>query len=1125
LNASLEASTRPSFFTLFQDSFSEEVWNTTYKDHQDKDINDSFWRVACAIASVEITEELRKKWTENFYEMMINFHCVPGGRILANAGTEFKGTSLINCFVSPSPAFDADSMVGILQTLKAQTLTLKSEGGWGNNFSVLRPRGSFINGIGVESPGAVKFMELFDKSSEIITSGSGSKSLNKKAKGKIRKGAMMGVLDCLGGNTPINTIEGKKPIKELVGTKPYLYCTDGEGNVYVRQAELVWSKGSRKTIRVVFDNDDFIDCTAEHEFMLTDGTYKKAQDLQMSDSLSALNKRMLNNYLHLGITGSRKLIAEHNAVYEMMYGEYPSCLGSKKRTGTDTIAHHMDEVKWNNHPENIQRMTVKEHSIHHSDLLKQMQKDRAQKMKGTTWTEFYGTEKAEDIRKKYTSKRKGTIPWNKGLVFSKDNTNHKVVRIEEGIEQEVFDIAMPEYHNFCANGVFVHNCWHPDIVEFITAKQTSNRLQKFNVSVNCVDAFMEKVLQVYEWKKAGVEQELVDEITWDLIFPETTHKQYKAEWKGDIVDWQEKGYPVTVYKTLKVEWLWNLITQSTYNRNEPGILFLDRSNKFNQLNYLEKIASTNPCGEQMLSPGGICCLGTLNLTQFVNKTHTGFDLTKVKKYVKYLVRFLDNVNAYSDAPLPEYVEAMRKKRRIGCGLMGWGSALYMMQVRFGSAKADEVRAELLKAFTHAGVAASIELAEEKGMFEFCDPEKHVISPYWDNIDLPKSLRERMRKSGIRNSSLFSMQPNGNSSIFANIVSGGIEPIFLHGYIRTIIVADMPAHIADVTPIWYQGEWYETEMFKFAEEGDEQILRGVDKHGVVYKIDKNRGLTKEVLCEDYGVRFLKSLGLWDATADWAVTTDTLSVNEHVSDLKGFAKAVDSACSKTVNLPNDYSFEAFQGIYLDAYKTGFIKGLTTYRAGSMTAVLSAADQKNNTDEEVIISDIKMPDTSSAEVKVLRDHEGGSSRKWYVTVTLNENKAPIALFVQTNAMEKTVTTNDALERLLAMARTKGIPEKYVAGVEEKFQHDSNSTKIARTIGLLLRHGVRIKNIVAEIDKIEGVTFASFLFHLKKLLGGYIKDGEKIAGATCSNCGSSQMVYESGCSKCLQCGGSKCS
>ena len=1223
----LAANTRPSYTTTFQDSFSQEVWYNTYRDHNDKDINDTFWRVAKAIASVEITEELRKTWSENFYDMMTNFKVLPGGRILANAGTEFKGTTLVNCFVSPNVKYDIDSIGGILQTLKDQSLTLKSEGGWGHNFSALRPRGAFINGIGVETPGSVKFMELFDKSSEIITEGSGRKSSNKKAKGKIRKGAMMGVLDC----------------------------------------------------------------------------------------------------------------------------------------------------------------------------------------------------------------------------------------------------------------------WHPDIIEFITAKQTQNRLQKFNVSVNCVDKFMEKVVNLYELKSVGTPQEELDKITWDLIFPQTTHETYKSEWKGDIQDWLEKGYPVDVYKTVKVEWLWNLITQSTYNRNEPGILFLDRSNKFNQSNYIEKIMSTNPsmpaktkvhtdkgifnieqlenqnfkvksldgiwadakciksgknkplielefgnifktarstkehrwpvydqrmdriykvnadelkigdlipvnrnetlgirgdmtltkeegfflgyfigdgwfnerknnagkyfmgvtfgsslaeqmmaetilkfinnrkkekssitrtkggfdiqttsiefakflmerfglkpgvkcipeivwksndefiigfidgllssdghvskstastkcvdfitsrkdialdyskllsffgvntginysskpssfpnkknyqrnydrysvrisgnfinkfcnvfqithpdkfmrleklsevtsklrcgrwenyveitdirdggsedvwdisvyhnqhvfptdwcytgnCGEQQLSQGNVCVLATLNLTQFVNETRTGFDLEKIKKYTKYLVRFLDNVNSYSDAPLPDYVDAMRKKRRIGAGLMGWGSALYMLKVRFGSKKADEIRSTILKAFTHAGVEASIDLAEEKGMFELCDPNKHVLSPYWDNIDLPVSLRNRMKKIGIRNSSLFSMQPNGNSSIFANIVSGGIEPIFLHGYIRTVIVGNIPEHMSSVTPLWYQGEWYETEMFKFVQEGDEQILRGIDTNNVVYKIDKNRGLTKEVLCQDYGVRYLSSIGEWDADADWAVTTENLTVNEHVDDLKGFAKAVDSACSKTVNLPNNYNFEDFQNIYLDAYKTGYIKGLTTYRAGSMTSVLSAVEQKDVIDEEVILTDIKMPDSSRAEIKILRDYEGGGKRKWYVTISLNENSAPIGLFVQTNALEKTVIANDAVDQLIILARQKNIPETFILSTIEKCLHDTNSTKIARAIGLLLRHGVRIKNIVSALDKVENVGFGSFVFQIKKLLSGYIKTGEIVEGQTCSEC-NGKLIYESGCQRCINCAASKCS
>jgi ribonucleoside-diphosphate reductase alpha chain len=531
------------------------------------------------------------------------------------------------------------------------------------------------------------------------------------------------------------------------------------------------------------------------------------------------------------------------------------------------------------------------------------------------------------------------------------------------------------------------------------------------------------------------------------------------------------------------------------------------------------------CSEQMLANGSICVLGSINLTQFVNGNRTEFDLEKIKKYTQYLIRFLDNVDTYSDAPLPEYIYSMRNKRRIGAGLMGWGSSLMMLKIKFGSEEALSLQKKLLNTFTLSGVGASLDLAVEKGMFSLCEPEKHVLSPYWNNIDLPDNLRNRMKKNGIRNSSLFSDQPTGNTGVEANIVSGGIEPVFLPEYIRTVIVSNIPEHIKLVTPNWYVGEWHETEMFKFATEGDEQILRGIDDFGTIYKIDKSRGLTKEVLCQDYGVRFLNKLGEWDPDATWAVTTTQLSVADHINDLSGWCKAADSSVSKTINLPNDYSFEKFQNVYIDAYKTGYIKGCTTYRTGTMSSVLSAADQKDDiSDEEIILDDVKLPDTTVAEMKVLRDHESGGTRKWYVTVGLNANKAPISIFVQTNAMEKSVTTNDAVDRIINLARLKGIPTKYIESTIRKCGNDSNSVKIARSIGLLLRHGVRIKNIVSELDKVEGVGFTSFLFHIKKMLSTYIRDGEKVEGEKCTQCGG-QLIYESGCYHCASCGNSKCS
>lgn len=857
--------------TIFEDSFSEEVWTSTYKDHNDETINDTLFRVAMSAASMEKTDELRHMWTELFYDMLSEFKVTSGGRIYANAGTTWGGTTLMNCFVGPREPRDIDSLNSILSHLNSQANTLKSEGGWGENFSYIRPRGAFIHGVGVETPGAVKYMELFDKSSEIITAGSGKKSTNKKAKGKIRKGAMMGVMDC----------------------------------------------------------------------------------------------------------------------------------------------------------------------------------------------------------------------------------------------------------------------WHPDIVEFITAKTQPGRLTKFNISVNCTDEFMNKVLRIHEIDRLLAEEPTdTDQLMaereeldkWNLRFPETSFDRYADEWDGNLRLWEAKNYPVNVYNTISVLGLWNLIMESTYNRAEPGVLFLDRANYFLPLNYAETVFATNPCGEQVLAPGGVCNLASLNLTQFVNKDRTGFDLKKIEKYVRYMVRFLDNINDLTNAPLPEYVDSIRKKRRIGVGILGWGSALYMLKTRFASDQANEFREDVMRTIARTAYMTSIDLAEEKGMFEYCQPAKHVDAPFIKNLELPDEYMKKLEKHGIRNSSLLSIQPTGNTSITANVVSGGLEPVFLHEYIRTVIVNHTPDEIVDVSPKWHEGEWAETKMFKFTTEGDEEILRGVAPDGTVYKIDKNRGLTKEVLCEDYGVRHMKRCGEWDADADWAATALSMTVNDHVNDLKGFARWVDSAISKTVNVPHDYPFEGFKGIYIDAFKSGYVKGVTTYRSGTMTTVLSAKDEKDAgpDDEEIILDDVKLPDSAPATMKTLK----AEGVKFYLSVVWNEQQnRPFALFVQTNSREKEIIASDAVDRLISLAKAKGIPERHITDVLEKINRDNNVSKIARTISLLLRHGVLIKNITRTLDQVENVTAGSFVFHIKKFLSSFIKDGETVEGATCENCGSTNVIYQEGCSVCKDCGSSKCS
>ena len=526
--------------------------------------------------------------------------------------------------------------------------------------------------------------------------------------------------------------------------------------------------------------------------------------------------------------------------------------------------------------------------------------------------------------------------------------------------------------------------------------------------------------------------------------------------------------------------------------------------------------------EQTLAPGGVCCLGSINLTQFINDVGTDFDYEKLKKYVRYMVRFLDNVNQYSNAPLPEYLDSMRNKRRIGVGILGWGSALFMLKVRFGSDKSAELRENVMKTLAITTYEASIDLAIEKGKFTYCDPIKHSQGKFVNSIGLSEEYMEKLRTTGIRNSSLLSIQPTGSTGIFANMVSGGLEPIFMPEYIRTVIVPVAPEAIADKTPKWYEGEWNETELFKFVKEGDEDMLRGVYE-GITYKIDKNRGLLKEVACIDYGVRHLMNKGEWNPDDDYIVTAlSGLTAEDHLNDLIGFTKYLDSAASKTINLPNDYSFEDFKDIYLDAYKSGHIKGVTTYRSGTMATVLSSKETDNNGyDEEIILDNVKMPNSTDASMKVLK----AEGRKWYLTIVWNETKTrPFALFVHTNHHEKTVTTHDGIDRLLDLAEEKNIPKRFIDSAKEKIDNDNNATKITRIISLLLRHGVAIKNIVNVLHKVENVYVGSFLFQITKYLASFIKDGEKVIDEKCLECGSQTIIFQEGCKKCTSCGSSKC-
>ena len=666
------------------------------------------------------------------------------------------------------------------------------------------------------------------------------------------------------------------------------------------------------------------------------------------------------------------------------------------------------------------------------------------------------------------------------------------------------------------------SCWHPDIEEFITAKQTSGRLDKFNMSILITDDFMNAVINNKEW---------------NLFFPDFDKAKgtYEDEWDGNINKWIEDGHPIKIYKTYKnANELWDLIMKSTYNRNEPGVLFIDVINRFNNLYYLEYISATNPCGEQILPIGGVCLLGSLNLTQFIKGSDWNYDL--LKEIIPIAVRFMDNVNDLTYVPLVEQKENLKKKRRIGLGIMGYGSALLMMKKRYGSKEAIEMTNKLMEFIANTAYQSSALLAKEKGYFPLYQEEKYLKSKFIENLsDETKNL---IKKHGIRNSHLLSIQPTGNSSVLSNVVSGGLEPVFLFEYIRTVIQPFPPDGMTLPKNIDFESKTFTSSddiIWEWVKEGDENMLKTVFNDSV-YKIDKGRGILKESLVIDYGVRHLEESGEWDPNADWAVNINSLKIDEHVETMKVMSKFIDSSMSKTINISNDYPYEDFKHVYFELYQSGTIKGGTTYRAGTMATVLKEKEIK----PEIPINNVpKRKET--LECDIVRFTSKGDKWIGFVGLDWRVPNWPYELFtgkaddfVVPNYIEKgkikkvkieDKKTGEEISRYDFIYQDKDGFEVTMQGLNRAF--DREFWNVGKLLSGLLRHYIHLPSTIKIIKslKLDGDTLGTWKMGVCRILKKYIKDGEiPVDEDTCPSCGSKNLVHKEGCVSCNDCQWSKC-
>jgi len=410
-------------------------------------------------------------------------------------------------------------------------------------------------------------------------------------------------------------------------------------------------------------------------------------------------------------------------------------------------------------------------------------------------------------------------------------------------------------------------CDHPDIEEFVDAKRKEGHLTRFNLSALVPDELMEAVRE---------------DVDWPLVFPEEALDPDVGE--GGTIHRQWPGYdgpvPCRVVRTVRARDLWQRITAATYEVAEPGVIFIDRVNQWNNLWYREHISATNPCGEEPLPPYGSCNLGSINLTAFVEAPFTDgarLDLSGIAELVPIAVRMLDNVIDASRFPLDRQAAVERGNRRIGLGLTGLGDALIMLGLRYDSEAARIQAATAMRTITEAAYRASVALAGEKGPFPDLDPGPYLEGRFV--AGLPDDIREGIAARGIRNSHLTAIAPTGTISLLANNVSGGLEPPFDFHFRRRVLGADGSAH--------------------------------------------------EYTVEDYAHR------LWRRTQGEGlplpgtfVRAPDLAPEDHLAMQAALQPWVDSSISKTINIPPEFPFEAFRDVYEQAYTLGN-KGCTTYR----------------------------------------------------------------------------------------------------------------------------------------------------------------------------------------------------
>lgn len=569
---------------------------------------------------------------------------------------------------------------------------------------------------------------------------------------------------------------------------------------------------------------------------------------------------------------------------------------------------------------------------------------------------------------------------------------------------------------------------------------------------------------------------------WDLVFPDPQTPGYNEEWDGDIEKWRAAGKPINVHKTVKARDIWNNIVESAWASAEPGLWFIDRANKMSNSSYFSPLICTNPCGEQPLPAWGICNLGAINLGKFVR--HNQVEWNELRRAVRVSVRFLDNVIDATPYFFDENQQQQQRERRVGLGIMGLADMLIRLKIRYGSPECIKFLDQLGEVLASEAYYASADNAAEKGAFPMFDADKLLQSGYMQAM--PEAVRQAVREKGLRNVTLLTVAPTGTTGTMV-ATSTGVEPYFSWSYFR-------------------------------------KSRLGVHEEKVAVAEEWERANPGQPL------------------PDYFVNAMELTPVEHVNVQAAIQRWIDSAISKTCNVPSEYTVEQTRELYEYMYRLG-CKGGTIYRDGSRDeqvlnlkkdeekkAAVAAAQPAAETPKKTLAElwnqpKIRPRPKRSRGVTVQKDSPLGSV---FVTVNDDDEGEPLEIFVTAGKAGSDVTSMaEALGRLASLVLRVASPVtpkdrlsqiagqlKGIGGARSMGFGKDRVRSLPDAVAQAIEECCTTEDAVAEV-----VTNGNGNGHVQVQLAL-----PSIRADLCPSCGEASFVHEEGCMHCNACGFSQC-